>query len=126
MHYAYSINEDDYEGEFPTREAALGEAVALYDLAPGASVWTGEVVLASPASRFFRSVDHLIEDMQENAYDEAGEHADRFLENVSDAQSDELDAEIKKVIDAWADKHKLHPTFFTVTAVEQHTVAVAA
>lgn len=125
MSFAYSTNEEDYHGGFPTREAAIEDAVASDDLAPGDTVWTGKVVSAGPASRLFRSVRRIIEDMQEDAYDEAGEHADRFLENVTDAQVDELGGEIKKVIDAWADKHGLQPTFFTVASVEKHAAPAA-
>ena len=80
-----------------------GDIVTIYEAVP----------IYHKAQDYFR-VD-VIGDMQDSAYEETCGFADSWLESVTKEQVQELEDHIKKVISEWADKHKLHPNFFTIT-----------
>lgn len=60
-------------------------------------------------------VDSILERMQEWAYDDVGDFARDYLDDVTDEMKEELDV----IICAWANKHNLSPKFFHVRNVKE-------
>lgn len=69
------------------------------------------------ASDFVRT--NILEEMQESAYAELGEHAEDYLNDVNKDQEKELQDEIESVVNLWASKHKLHPSFYGIKNVKE-------
>jgi hypothetical protein len=65
-------------------------------------------------------IETLIENASERSYEECGEYSDNFLENVTDEQK----ADLRTVMDEWADRHGLQPTFHPVKRTGKITVIV--
>jgi len=124
MKYAWSINEEEYHGSEGSREDAIQAAIEDNDLEPGQKVWTG-VVVKEPASYYLKSARHLIEDMQERAYDDAAEYAENWLTKVTPEQESELELSLHAAINEWAEKHGHQPQFYTVTDTVEHDVTPA-
>lgn len=82
------------------------EGVKIGDVA---IVYSGEAIKYN-ASDFVRDI---LEDMNERAYDEAGEFASDYPDCNAE-QGKELKTAIDYVVDTWANKHKLHPTFWGI------------
>jgi len=112
--YCYSTDEEQFRGEFNTREEALAEARD----GRREAVWTAK---CKPINihRFFPDGDSVIEDMHERAYEEVGDVAEDWLECTKD-QRIELTDGLLGVIDAWMDKHNLHARFWDVVDIIEH------
>lgn len=112
--YAYSFNEEDYDGNFDSREAAIAEAFAENESA--SEVWTGERVTPD------RLVceEAVIDQVRDNTTEESGDWADSYLTRVSKEAKDELQAELQAVWDRWEAKHDLAPTWFNVENPQRH------
>lgn len=61
----------------------------------------------------------MVDHMREQAYDRAGEHCDDWLDGLPDGAGTELAVAVEKMVNEWADKHNLHPTFYTVKDVQE-------
>lgn len=59
--------------------------------------------------------DNVIESAQEDVYDQCGESADAYLDDVSDLDKRELE----KLIQGWFEKSNYLPTCYTIINVEQ-------
>jgi len=112
MEYSYSTNEENYIGNFDSPESAAAEA--FYDDEDLQSVWVGENI--KRPTEFFVLGNHIIESIQEQAYEEAGEYAESWLENLPKEKISELE----KVIADWIDAND-PPHFWTVTNVKEIT-----
>jgi hypothetical protein len=121
--FAHSTDEETYRGGECDRSTALAVAIEEEGIEVGRTVWTGEVI-NQQAGEFFGGRD-TVGYMQELAYDEAGEFAEDWLADVTKEQEAELHDAIVKAINEWADKHGLHPTFYTVENTEAHVVTEA-
>jgi hypothetical protein len=118
--YSYSATEDNYTGEFDSREEALEEAKAEY---PDARFfWTGRNVPVDPLR--YVHADWLIEHII-NYEDFCIEQAEGWPD-CTDEQKSELTAALKQVFSDWMDKHNLRPTFWLVEDVRIHEVEAAA
>ena len=73
------------------------------------TVYSGEPVKRA-ASYFVRDIH---EDMNERAYDEAGEWGEDYPE-CNKEQRDELQKMVNAAVDEWADKHNLQPKFYGI------------
>ena len=100
------------ESAFSQFAERVGDILTIYEGTP----------VRKKASDFYRS---LLENMMAcaylekmMAYDEFSDLAEGFLSNVSLEQEQELDDEIKEVIDKWADKYNQHPTFYGVEGIK--------
>lgn len=71
------------------------------------------------ASTYF-NFDRLIEDMQEAAYDDGGEHAEDYLADLPDEKGADLAAMIEK----WLDEN-VTPHFYKVANIQRFTVTQA-
>lgn len=105
----WSHNEEDFNAQ------SLGELIDTHELRPGATVWVGEAVHPEPKRLF--STDWLIENMNEAAYDIAGEHGGEDYPNVSDEQVAELEA----LVVGWITKCA-PPNFWTVKNVRPYVL----
>jgi len=98
------FNDDDWRDSadrvFDDVDAKVGDIRTIY---------SGEAIKYA-ASDF--TLDY-IEQMGEQAYDNVGESAQDFPDCTPD-QEKELIESIKKVIDAWASNHGLHPRFWGI------------
>ena len=63
---------------------------------------------------------HMIEDFMERAYDDGGEWAESYLQDVSDEKVEELEGLIVK----WLEKNAQKPNFYRVDDVEEIIVTV--
>lgn len=80
---------------------------------PKITIYSANFVQHS-ASYYFPHGSELIEMAAERPYDVCVE-TNGWLEKVSTVQTDELSAAIDKVVNAWADRHNLHPRFWQST-----------
>ena len=78
--------------------------------------WIGRNVRFSPRA----SAIPIVESLQEQAYDECGEFADTYLEDVTKAEEAELEA----LVNEWANRVD-RSNFWTVGAVEHFTIESA-
>ena len=102
--YAEDFHAERWFGRCDSREQAIKEArdkfgsdVAVY-VRPGRQ---------EPPSAFVPSVDYILENMGENAYDEAGEAAEDF----PDASEEDREA-LQKLLETWANE-RLTVSFWT-------------
>ncbi len=65
-------------------------------------------------------VNSIIEDIQGRAYDNVGEHAEGFLDDVTDVQKTELGV----IINLWAKKHGIEPNFYSVNNIKEIEVTL--
>lgn len=116
MRYCWSKDEEGFTGDFETREEALAEAKREN---PEYTVfWTGEAQPKTAA--YFITVDHLLEDMQGQADDVAGEASEDWLPDWR-SQVDTQD-ELKAIIAKFVDEH-WPVKFFSVDKIEKHEAA---
>lgn len=117
--WGYSTNEERYYGDFDTKEEAIHEAEACEDV--GTDYWVGQfkdIVVHVDA-------DRIIEQAQEDAYEEAGDFSEDWLGNVSRDKRDELSQRLTSTFKSWLSDYGLHPTFAVVDqdTIEQRTVS---
>lgn len=116
--FVYSEDEEYFNSDldFDTIEDALKNATENLD--KDSKVYIGKI----------KDVDltigawNIIEDLQEDAFEQAGEIAEDFLNNVTQEQENDLTIMINDVIDKWLKKHKLEPNFFSVVDVKQYII----
>jgi hypothetical protein len=114
--FAYSLDQESYRGDFDTREdaiAAAGDDIDFVGEAIEFTVWTGRKTYVEFST--YSLGNWAIEHLQEEAYDEAGEFAMNWLENVSSEERDELGKAILKLVMAIEP-----PDFWTVEDVQEH------
>ena len=113
LHYSTDEEVFNYEDINDAAEDALFEA----EVGGTATIYVGERE-DNKASDFVRDI---VEDMGERAYDDIGELSIDWLDSTV-GQNRELQAAVEKLVDDWADKYKLHPTFFKVTNIKEITL----
>lgn len=62
----------------------------------------------------------VIEAVRVDAYDEGGEYAENYLDDVTKEQREELEEQLDVVFNAWLEKHDLYPNFYTIPAYETY------
>ena len=112
--YAWSNDEEHYDGYYKTVEDAIGEAIACGE---EGDIWIGEIV---EYDNFSINVDKVIEDVCQVACEEVGEFAEGWLYKIPEEQEKELEEELNKVWNNWIKKYKLEPQFFTVENVKKY------
>jgi hypothetical protein len=112
--YCWMDIDDDGDGHcffgsgFDSREDAV--RAALDSLTSEIDFQTARQVPIK-VSRFL-NLDHVIESAKERF----GDMADYFMTAIGN----EEESELRNLIDHWATKHDLHPTFFDVADVQVH------
>ena len=69
--------------------------------------------------------DLIIEHLQQNAYDEVGEVAECWLDDISREQREDLNDRLKKVVSEWLKDCKQEPTFYKVLPFDELTLQEA-
>lgn len=106
--WGYSTDEERYSGSFDTKEDAIQEARACEDKDGDFFVGQFEEIRISVCG------DRVIDQAQEDAYEQAGEYAEDWLAKIPRERVDELTCQLSEVFDGWLKKYDLTPTFATV------------
>ncbi|MNL07847.1 hypothetical protein D3C87_1285420 [compost metagenome] len=113
---SYSLNGEDFQ------EGCASEALQALDddgrLTLGAEYRLG--VSQKPAPADFFDADHLIEQMQERAYDMGGEFAEDYLTELTDEQV----LDLGRVVKAWLSSVNPRVTFFTVKEIQTFKITL--
>jgi len=103
----YSYDEENFN--YQELNDVLDHLAGSDALKVGAVFWEADAV-QSPASYYF-SIQRMLEDMGESAYDDAGEYSENFPD-MKDEEITELESIIKKYLD-----DKCTPNFWRVENV---------
>jgi hypothetical protein len=119
--WCYSFNEEDFEGDFETKEDAIGEAIYYYkDCEEDQDfIWIGQAKEIS----FGVDVDTIIENLGEDAYDQVGEYAKDYLYDVTTSHQAILEERLNEVLVTWMKEFKYEPNFWTVENVQKIDVS---
>ncbi|MBP2850512.1 hypothetical protein [Dickeya oryzae] len=114
--YCYSWDDESFNsGRFDSIDEAIADAVEASD--DGDDGWKTHVYIGEVEpwnnSEFYPPASWVLEYMQEQAWGEAGDHADDYA-NVSIEARDELDQQLSVLLDSWCEKHGVAPQFFRV------------
>ncbi len=111
---SYSLNGEDFQ------EGCASEALQALDddgrLTIGTEYRLGVSERPDPADFF--DVDHLIEQMQERAYDVGGEFAEDYLTDLTEEQVQNL----RQVVNTWLSSVKPQVNFFNVKNIQTFKV----
>lgn len=93
------------------------------------AIETGYIVAEENAIDYFKvgmcvgpsidiDADEVIEQIQDDCYNNYGEISEGFLDNATTEQIHELEIELNKVYKEWIKKHNLDPDFFKIVDEE--------
>lgn len=119
MAFSYSFDEESYYGAFDTRERAAAEATAEGKTEGGRRFFTARNVPPAQPEEFWHADDWLERVSEQDEY--AMDCAEDWDQSNAD-QHAELEAEVRAVMAAWLDRHKLRPRFYTVEDVQEHQI----
>lgn len=114
--YEIDIDRDIWRGGvFNTKEEAIeeGNSEAIIE-----GKMSFKIGITEEIFNFGIDVDRVIEDIQNTMYDEAGEIAEDYLDNVTTEHRLELEKELNEVFYKWQEKHNYKPTFYRVISEE--------
>jgi rubrerythrin len=113
MKYCYSTNEENYHGDFETRDEALSEARAME---PDEVVYTAQCVKFVPHI----SVNDVFDQLMCEAVDHSGEVAEEWLSFTPKEERQELEDCLNGVLNLWMEKTNNKPHFYGVVDVQRH------
>lgn len=116
--YSFSRNEEIYEGTFDSLEAVCDEAAA--NLGVGATFWVGEQQSPMPPENLWDAelwLEHVA--CQDDYSGECAEDWGR----ATKMQRQELEDQIRPILAAWLDRHRLRPNFWTIANPRRFFVA---
>lgn len=120
------INEtisDIWNGEsfFDTKEEAIEEG---YRWAEKENLKFFRVGLCESETNYGIDVDSVIEHIQETTYDEVGEVAEDYLDDVTTEDLLELEEKLNDVFYNWQKEHKYEPNFYRIVATERINICI--
>ena len=113
----YSTNEETFN--FDSIDEAfcdVFESEDSFNVGDVVTVYSGEAI-KNKASDYLSG--NLLEDMQERAYDEAGEFAEDYLIEAGIVEQNELLKELSDAVDKWADKYGFQPKFYGIRNIKE-------
>lgn len=121
----WSFAIDDEEFYTPTlymrKEDAINAGMEDARDVDGKTIFVGQVNVYKPDVA--RNVNDLIEILQDDAFCDAGEFAEGYLDDVSHADAQELGDMLQDAFNKWLHKHPGYkPHFFTITDSEAYQV----
>lgn len=121
--YAYSFDNENYEGCFSIPTRAYKEALAELK-ADGKTDATFYVGLFANGPCPPVDVDVLLENLQQTAEGShyGGEYAEGWLDDVSKEHQEELESQLTAVFYKWMNKHGYLPTWRKLIAVDTYRV----
>lgn len=132
--YCYSTNEENYTGDEDSRLDAIAEACADADLPAGDNdglaeldVWTAESVPTSAGALLSSwAADSLLDSLQDQACEHAGEAGEDYRGDIMPEAEDALQMKLIALVNQWATEHGCQPRFYGVVKVQHHIVTVNA
>lgn len=117
--WAWSTDEERFAGDvFDTRDEAIADAVR--ELNPGERFWTGQYA----DIRWSVHARHILEDVGEQAFNEAGEASEDWPADYSRAEEGELSARLTETLRKWFEEKNDRPHFWRVADVKEHVAPV--
>ena len=114
--YEVNLNSDIWNGEiFDTKEEAIAEGRKEAIEYKKDSFKVG---IIEESTNFGVDVDQVIENIQEAMYDEVGEVAEDYLDDVSKKDALELEEKLNEVFYKWQEEHNYKPSFYKVISEE--------
>lgn len=114
--YEVNLNSDIWNGEiFDTKEEAIAEGRKEAIEYKKDSFKVG---IIEESTNFGVDVDQVIENIQEAMYDEVGEVAEDYLDDVSKKDALELEEKLNEVFYRWQEEHNYKPSFYKVISEE--------
>ena len=117
MTYSYSFDDEHFNGEFETIEETLKEA-ENDSCGDYKEVYIGENGVFKP----FVDGDDIIERVQQEAFDEVGEIAEIYLDNVAVSHTQELSSLLTNTFNEWAKKYGYEPNVFPVNNIKKYAL----
>lgn len=77
-----------------------------------------KIGITEDVPNFGVDVDRVIEDIQNTMYDEIGEVAEDYLDDVTTEHLFELEEQLNEVFYKWQEKYNYKPTFYRVISEE--------
>ncbi|HHY72261.1 MAG TPA: hypothetical protein GX497_03370 [Bacillus bacterium] len=77
--------------------------------------YVGQITCFSPGI----NAEHVLEQIAEHAYDEVGEVAESYLENVSKEDCNILEERLNNALNEWLKETKNKPNFFKIEKIEE-------
>ncbi len=108
--WCFGEDSENFTGEYDTKEKAITAGKECVE----ELLTVGIMYEPTPST----SAECVIEQIQADMYEEYGECAEQYLDDVTKEQTDQLDVELNKVIDTWIEKYGLQPNFYGVTDIE--------
>jgi hypothetical protein len=103
---------------FDTKEQAVecGKAEYIWeDYCP--TFYVGQV--ESVNFGIYVDPDSILENISQSVYDEVGEVAEDYLNDVRKEDYEVLESELQEVVQKWMDRFGYNPTFFKVVNIEK-------
>lgn len=118
--YVYSMNGENWVGNFETREGALEAAIAKCSGAidPPGTVFVAEVASGEELATGLGKI--VIDEMRARARGTEG--GAQFLRGLAASQVRDLDGQLEKTVIGWLQKHNLRSQSMKVEAISEHAV----
>lgn len=98
----------DYEG-YETKEEAINDGLIMIN--EGSAFRVGRI---APCEISGIDTDRVIDYARDRLYDEVGEFAEAYLNDITTEQEKELEEALNNVFYEWHKKHNLFPTCYTI------------
>lgn len=131
--HRYRDDEIWWNDQFESREEAIADGVKQYKTALNGFAtdlfdddperFPSDVFYIGECIRFVPTVDaeRVLEQLEEDAYDECGEAAENFLDwnYITDDKIADLQENLQRELDSWLERYKCTPTFYSIENVEK-------
>ena len=120
--YSYSLDNEHFSCEYDSVEEALAdakvEATQEYPAGEVEKVYVGYVCGFKPVV----NAESVIEEIQNDADDEADDASYGYLEDVSVADLNKLQEMLTETFNKWARETGNEPNFFTVEEIQEYSL----
>ncbi|WP_455796113.1 hypothetical protein [Clostridium butyricum] len=89
-----------------------------YEIAEKEGLSRFRIGLCEDAENFGIDVDRVIENIQEAMYEEIGEAAEDYLDDVTKEDALELEKRLNEVFYKWQEEHNYKPSFYKIISEE--------
>jgi hypothetical protein len=114
--WCYSYNGENFEGDFVTKEDAVEEASCYINSKDDREY----IYIGNPKEISIGvNVDAILENIGEDAYEQAGEYAVDYLRDVTIKHGQILEERLNEVLYNWMDEYNYKPYFWKVENVEK-------
>jgi hypothetical protein len=118
IQYCYSTDNEYFKGSFDTLKEAvadcIGDSREPFDFEIGTTQGTKK-------ASYYLDTKSLVESMGERAYDSCRDSAEDFMVQIGKEAISDLNTQLSVIVDVWADKYGLHPTFWEVENIRKVT-----